>query len=159
MKKTLYFLLAFIGMNCISNVAIASFNIQYVQTSLDTLKPSPIEEIIDPIRVMPRFPGCEDLDISTKEKKKCAEEKMLEFVYGNLKYPANACVEGMIVINFTIDEEGNIINPKVVRDIGGGAGEEGLRVVKLMPKWIPAEEFGKLVKVNFNLPIRFKLQQ
>ena len=164
MKKTLYFylLLAFIGMNCISNVAAASLDIQCIKTSLDTLKPSTVEEIIDPIREMPRFPGCEDLDISIQEKKKCAEEKMLEFVYGNLKTPEilqQSCnIEGMAVISFTIDKEGNVINPKILRDIGGGFGEECLRVVRSMPQWIPAKEGGKLVDVNFNLPIRFKLE-
>jgi len=163
MKKTFYFciLLALIGMNGVSNVAADTFDFQDIKTSLDTLKP-PItyEEIIDPIREMPRFPGCEDLDISTKERKKCAEEKLLEFVYGNLKTPEilqQSCnIKGMAVISFTIDKEGNIIDPKIRRDIGGGFGEECLRVVRSMPQWIPAKEGGKLVAVNFNLPIRIK---
>jgi len=161
MKETIRFCIFFllIWMSGTSNVAAATFDIQYIKRSSDTLKPSPIyEEIIDPIREMPRFSGCEDLDISNNERKKCAEKKLLEFVYGNIKYPARVCnVEGMVIINFTIDKEGNIINPKILRDIGGGFGEEGLRVVKSMPQWIPAKEGGKVVAVNFNLPIRFKL--
>ncbi len=116
------------------------------------------QEFFTPIQNMPRFLGCEDLDISIQEKKKCAEKKMLEFVYGNIQYPARVCnVEGMVVISFTIDEEGNVIDPKIIRDIGGGFGEEGLRIVRSMPQWIPAEQDGKPVKVNFNLPIKFKI--
>lgn len=161
MKNTFYFsvLFALIWINCVSDVTAATFDRQNIKTSSDTLKP-PItyEEIIDPIRKMPRFPGCEDLDISIQEKKKCAEEKLLKFVYGNFKYPTDVCAEGMIVIGFTIDEKGNVIEPKILRDIGGGFGEEGVRVVASMPQWIPAEEFGKLVRVQFNLPIRIGLR-
>ena len=147
-------------MNVTSNATAATFDIQQIRTPLDTIKPShTYEEIIDPIRKMPRFPGCEDLDISIQEKKKCAEEKLLKFVYGNFKYPANICAEGTILIGFTIDEEGNVINPKILRDISGGFGKEGLRVVASMPQWIPGKEFGKTVRVQYNLPIRIGLPQ
>ncbi len=113
-------------------------------------------EIIAPIQDMPRFPGCEDLDISSEERKKCAEEKLLTFVYGNLNYPVNAHSQGVIVINFTINKEGHVINSKILRNLPGGLGEEGLRVVQSMPQWIPAKQDGKPVNFNFNLPIRFK---
>jgi len=117
------------------------------------------EEFITPIENMPRFPGCEDLDISIEERKKCAEKKLLKFVYENLRYPTRTCGGGMIVINFTIDKEGNVIHPKILRGIGGGFNEEGLRVVRSMPQWIPAKQDGKPIDSDFNLPIRFKIYQ
>ena len=39
---------------------------------------------------MPRFPGCEDMKGSDAEKEECAKKKLLEFIYGNLKYPTIA---------------------------------------------------------------------
>ena len=69
---------------------------------------------------MPRFPGCEDKG-SAAEKKQCADKKMLEFIYKNIKYPAIARengVEGTCVIQFVVEKDGAIADAKVVRDIG-----------------------------------------
>jgi protein TonB len=45
----------------------------------------------------------------------------------------------------------------ILRDPGGGLGEEGLRVIKLMPKWIPGRQDGKPVRVEFTMPIKIYL--
>jgi periplasmic protein TonB len=46
---------------------------------------------------------------------------------------------------------------KVLRDIGSGCGEEAIRIIKMMPKWIPRKQSGKIVRQQFNLPIKFIL--
>ncbi len=107
--------------------------------------------------IMPRFPGCEDLSLSLNERKKCADEKMLHFIQSNLTLPRDFCGEGMVVVRFTVEVDGSITDLKVVRDIGGGCGEEALRVVKMMPNWVPGEERGKIVRTMMHLPFKFKL--
>ena len=107
------------------------------------------------VEEMPRFPGCED------NNKNCADKKMLEFIYQNLRYPALARengVEGTVVVTFIVEADGRIKEPKIVREIGGGCGDEVLRVVNLMPTWIPGKQKGEAVRVQFNLPVRFKLE-
>ncbi|MEM6723167.1 MAG: energy transducer TonB [Bacteroidota bacterium] len=119
------------------------------------------EEIFTIVQQMPRFPGCEDLGGSDDEKKKCAEKKMLEYIYKNIKYPSIARengIEGMVVISFVVDKAGKITEPKIVRDLAGGCGKEALRVVQTMPKWTPGRQRNRPVKVQFNLPVRFKLE-
>jgi periplasmic protein TonB len=122
------------------------------------------EEIFVIAEDMPRFPGCEDLP-SKKEKEECAQKNMLEFIYANIKYPAIARengVEGTVVVTFVVEKDGSVQNMKVVRDIGAGCGDEALRVVDLMNKkgvkWTPGKQRGKPVRVQFNLPVKFKLQ-
>lgn len=66
-------------------------------------------------------------------------------------------MEGTVYVNFTIEKDGNISNPRILRGIGSGCDEETLRVIKLMPKWIPGEENGQTVRVQYNLPVKFKL--
>ena len=110
-------------------------------------------------REKPTFPGCEDI-VDKKERLKCADEKMLQFVYGNMKYPAEARrdgIEGMVIIKFFIDEDGSILDTEIGRDIGGGCGEEALRVVESMPNWNPSRIDGNPIGVSFTLPVRFKL--
>lgn len=117
-----------------------------------------IHRIVDQ---MPRFPGCEKSDKPAALKNACAKDKLIQFISGELRYPAEASkegLEGMVLVSFVVDEIGKIQTPEVARDIGGGCGEEALRVVNLMPQWIPGMNEGEAVKVRFNLPIHFKFQ-
>ena len=122
-------------------------------------------EIFKVVEEMPRFPGCEGASTDPKEVKDCASRKMLEFIYQNIQYPDSARIkglEGTVVIRFVVTEQGEVENAEVIKDIGGGCGEEALRVVNLMKtmteKWIPGQQQGKAVKVYFNLPVKFRLE-
>jgi protein TonB len=124
-----------------------------------------VEEIFKVVEDMPRFPGCEDMTASKDEMRMCANRKMLEFIYENIRYPALARdnnIEGTAVVSFVVDKEGRIEDAQVVRDIGGGCGAEALRVVKMMnqmdERWTPGMQRGRPVKVLFNLPVKFRLE-
>lgn len=109
---------------------------------------------------MPYFPGCEKLRDKSKEKRKCSNDKLVEYLSAYLEYPEEAkskSIEGIVFINFIVDENGNILNPSINRDIGGGCGAEAIRVLSAMPKWEAGIEKGKPVKTKMSLPIRFFL--
>lgn len=125
--------------------------------------PAPVEEE-EPnytvVEEMPMFPGC-DVKMEKQARKSCAEKAMLEFVYKNIKYPAlakDSGIEGMVVINFIVDKSGELRDFNIRRDIGGGTGQEAIRVLKLMPNWIPGKRKGEAVNISYNLPIRYKLE-
>jgi protein TonB len=128
--------------------------------------PKPVEEeIFKVVEQMPRFPGCEDMAGTDAEKEACAKQKMLEYIYKNLKYPAIARengVEGQVVIQFVVDKDGSITETKVVRDIGAGCGAAAEAVVLGMnnmgKKWTPGKQRGRPVKVLYTLPVKFKLE-
>lgn len=128
-------------------------------------EPEPdVEDIFIRAEEMPRFPGCEDLN-TKQEKQQCADRKLLEFVYKNIKYPAIARengIEGTCVIRFVVDKSGQIKDIEAVKDIGGQCGQEALRVVNLMNQqgltWTPGKQRGRPVNVQFNLPIKFRLE-
>ncbi|HMQ46278.1 MAG TPA: carboxypeptidase regulatory-like domain-containing protein [Saprospiraceae bacterium] len=127
--------------------------------------PAPaIEEIFKIVEDMPRFPGCENVP-SKEEELACSNRKMLEFLYQNLRYPALArdvCIEGTTVVQFVVDKNGQVSNAHIVRDIGGGCGQEALRVIELMEeadiRWIPGKQRGRPVNVLYNVPIKFRLE-
>ena len=123
------------------------------------------EEIFKVVEQMPRFPGCENSGGTNAEKAKCAEGKLLQYIYKNLKYPAIARengVEGTCVIQFVVDKDGSVKQVKLARDIGAGCGEAARKVVEAMnnmpEKWTPGKQRGRSVKVYYTLPIRFKLE-
>jgi protein TonB len=82
-----------------------------------------------------------------------------------VKYPAIARengIQGRVVVQFVVEKDGKITDANVVRDIGAGCGEEALRVVNSMngmnQRWTPGKQRGKPVRVQFTLPVSFKLQ-
>lgn len=85
---------------------------------------------------------------------------MVQFLSKNLQYPTEALeknVEGVVYVSFIVEKDGLISNVILKRDIGSGCGEEALRVVKMMPNWLPGKQKGKAVRTQFILPISFKL--
>lgn len=93
-------------------------------------------------------------------------EEMPELIGGlaelqsKIKYPEmarRAGIEGRVYIQFIVNEQGNVENPQVIRGIGGGADEEALRVVS-QAKFKPGMQRGRPVRVQYSLPIFFRLQ-
>jgi len=122
--------------------------------------PSTEEGVFRVVEEMPRFPGCESMSVSTDEKEACAKQKMLNFIYQNLKYPKEAAaqnIEGTTVVQFTVEKDGSITNEKVVRQIGGGCEEAVKNILSQMPNWIPGRQKGQAVRVQYTLPVVFKL--
>jgi protein TonB len=56
-----------------------------------------------------------------------------------------------------VEKDGSISSIKTLRGIGGGCNQEAERVLSLMPKWKPGNQFGKPVRVSYNVPVIFKL--
>ncbi len=86
---------------------------------------------------------------------------MQKYLADNVRYPEqarNAGIEGRVIVEFVIDEEGRVTMAHVARGIGGGCDEEALRVVNAMPKWKPGKQNGRAVKVFFSLAVKFVLQ-
>jgi TonB family protein len=87
-------------------------------------------------------------------------DALVKFLVANIQYPAVAKqkkVQGTVYVSFVVKADGVVTNVKIKRGIGNGCDEEAMRVVKLMPKWVPGEQKGKPVDVQFVLPIQFKL--
>ena len=88
-------------------------------------------------------------------------DALYKYLAQNIKYPQLARdngITGKVYVTFVVEKDGSIANPKVLRDIGGGCGQEAIRVVKSMPKWTPGKQRGKAVRVQFNLPVNFSLK-
>ena len=105
------------------------------------------QEIFQIVEEMPAFPG--------------GEGKLMEYVAKNIKYPQIARetgIQGRVFVGFVVEPDGKITNIEVAKGVGGGCSEEAVRVIKMMPNWIPGEAFGKKVRVTYTLPVNFRLQ-
>ncbi|MFH5833554.1 energy transducer TonB [Halalkalibaculum sp. DA384] len=68
-----------------------------------------------------------------------------------------AGIEGRVIVQFIVNEQGQVENPQVTRGIGGGADEEAVRCVK-QAEFEPGRQRGNPVRVQYSLPVVFKLQ-
>lgn len=119
-----------------------------------------IGRVYSRVAQMPYFIGCENKKDRSKEKRACSNEQLLRYLKDNIKYPESAKtkgIEGIVYISFVVDENGHVLESDIKRNIGGGCGEEALRVVSEMPSWEPGLEKGKPVKTQMSLPVRFFL--
>jgi len=123
-----------------------------------------VREIFVIVEQMPRFPGCEDVEGDDNAKKACADQKLMQYLADNIRYPAMAVensIQGTVVVSFVIEKDGSITGAEILRDIGGGCGNEAIRLVESMNngyQWTPGRQRGRNVSVRFTLPVRFMLQ-
>lgn len=77
-----------------------------------------------------------------------------------VKYPEmarRAGIEGRVTVQFIVNEQGKVENPRVIRGIGGGCDEAALAAVK-KASFTPGMQRGRAVRVQYSLPIVFRLQ-
>lgn len=129
------------------------------------------DEVFTVVEEMPRFAGCEEkydslsreLNSYSKTKnarEQCAQEKLMEFMVG-IKYPEIAReknLQGKVFVRFVVNEVGNLINLEVARTSGHDVLDQAaLTHFQNSPPWIPGKQRGKAVKVQYVVPINFKL--
>ncbi|MES2429130.1 MAG: energy transducer TonB [Bacteroidota bacterium] len=75
-----------------------------------------------------------------------------DFLRNNLKANGET---GRVIATFIIEKDGSVSNIEIVRSFSDKAKAEALRVIKLMPKWKPGIDKGKVVRVQYTIPISF----
>lgn len=117
-----------------------------------TPPPAPKEEVtqkvFDVVEVMPSFPG--------------GQAALIQYLNSHVKYPVVAQengIQGRVTISFVVERDGSITDVKVARSVDPSLDKEAARVVSSMPRWTPGKQNGSAVRVKFNVPVVFKLQQ
>lgn len=100
--------------------------------------------ISDPV---PSFPG--------------GANALSKFIIDNLELPPIddlSLLGSMVVVQFVVERDGIISNPKIMKSVHPDIDEAYLKLVSKMPNWIPAEQRGRPIRTQMNLPIRIRLE-
>ena len=98
------------------------------------------------VEQMPQFPGGQD--------------SLLSFIRQNLNYPEKASdkgIQGKVLVSFIVDKSGKVRDVELKRGVDPLLDAEALRVIRLLPHWVPGMQDGKAVNVSYVLPLNFKL--
>ncbi|MFM6946164.1 MAG: energy transducer TonB [Flavobacteriales bacterium] len=114
----------------------------------DTPNTAP-EEVVDVAEEDAEFPGGYD--------------KLALFIQENLVFPEEAYeidVKGKVTVRFVVEKDGRISNATVERPIVEcpACNKEALNVVNKMPKWVPAKNAGRAVRLWVRIPVVFDAQ-
>ena len=131
------------GNDEINGQDIADFR-EFVQPEAPVEEEKPYQAV----EQMPQFPG--------------GETALLKFINDNIRYPIpaqEAGIQGRVVVRFVVSKTGEIRDVTVLRSVESSLDKEAVRVIKMMPKWIPGKQNGNSVAVYFTVPVVFKLMQ
>ena len=114
----------------------------------DDIATEALEEALPVAEQMPEFPG--------------GMGELMKYLGENIQYPTKAQDnhwEGVALCQFVVEKDGSIHEAKILQSSGHELLDaEALRVILNMPKWTAGKQDGDSVRVQFALPISFKLQ-
>lgn len=84
--------------------------------------------------------------------------EMMSYLSKNVRYPKEAKnnnIHGFVTVTAIVEKDGTLSHVTATKDIGGGCGQEAVRVVKSMPAWSPAENKGENVRMSVTILVGF----
>lgn len=87
-------------------------------------------------------------------------ETIVEYLSRALVYPKEekkAGIEGRVVVQFTVDENGSIYDSEIIKSATPNFDKAVLKAINKMPSWKPATNNGRPIKYRYTLPVKFSL--
>ena len=103
-------------------------------------------EIYESAEHMPTYPG--------------GPAELMKYIDDNLRYPQEALndsVQGIVQVSFIVEKDGSTTDFEVIDEHHPALEVEAVRVLQNMPKWKPATQNGVKVRVEYTVPVKFRL--
>lgn len=127
----------------ISNITNAQIQNRKVATNSQQVVKKHVNSKSAKSETMPEYPG--------------GQEEMMRFLKANIQLPKEAKGKYRVLASFTVEADGNISDIKIMKSSDADFFDnEVIRVIKMMPKWIPGTSNGEPINVKFALPVVFK---
>ena len=94
---------------------------------------------------LPQFPG--------------GQTALIRFIYQHIQYPPAALkqrIDGRVWCSFVVEPDGSVSNVQLEKGVYAFLDDEAVRVLKMMPAWLPGRTNGKNVRVKVYMPVVFK---
>lgn len=122
-------------------------DLKQIKVDLEKEKLQADNRLYDKVDEMPQFPG--------------GAGALAQFIAANVKYPKESAergVEGRVMLRFVVEKDGSIGDIRVTQSVDAACDAEAIRVIRMMPRWIPGKHQGRAARVWFTQPIAFELR-
>lgn len=131
-----------------------------VESAGDTTKPADVKYV--PAEVRKRLKGTLVFEVAEEmpEFPGGGMSALMSYLKDNMRYPASAKekgTQGRVTVQFVVDKDGSIKEPKLLRSVDKDMDAEALRLISNMPKWKPGRQKGQPVAVKYTVPVMFSL--
>ena len=119
----------------------------FIAPEVGEVENSDMVDVYTIVEQMPEFPG--------------GEAELIHYISKNIHYPQKARekgIQGRVFIGFIVEKDGSISNVRNLRGVDSELDAEAIRVVESMPRWKPGMHRGEPVRVSYQIPIVFKLE-
>ena len=135
-------------------IPLVSFGqeIQKQNKTFDELKTNHLN-----IEDVPMFRSCKN--VFKSQRRECFQNKMTKHIRKHFYYPKyafNRGIQGRVFVQFIIEKDGSISEIKT-NGIDKSLEKAALKIIKKLPKLIPAKYKGKPVREPVSIPITWKL--
>ena len=120
---------------------------EFIAPEVGEVENSDMVDVYTIVEQMPAFPG--------------GEAELFHYISKNIRYPQEAKekgIQGRVFVGFVIEKDGSVSNVRNIRGVDSELDAEAMRVVESMPKWKPGMHNGEFVRVSYQIPIHFKLE-
>jgi len=108
-----------------------------------TVKSTDEDPIYEEVDQMPEFPG--------------GIGALIGFILRNrTPQPMVQCyngIEGKTICRFIVEKDGSLSDIKIIRSLDPDLDKDDLRILKMLPKFIPGKQNGKVVRTYYTIPI------
>ena len=145
---TILFLAGMLNISCLKNEPANEVPKDSTEGVNDSIPCEPVDQSGElKTVILPSYPG--------------GVAALQQFLASTVIYPVIAQengIEGTVIVQFIIDEEGSVTNVEVLESSGEvSLDKEAVRVIKAMPKWNPGTVNGEPAKFQYQIPITFRL--
>jgi periplasmic protein TonB len=141
----------------VSDNSILDADVPVIDMTLDFETPLPLARMPPPVDAPAADEGPEIFEIVEEEPMLIGGLASLQHLIRYPEVARRAGLEGRVFVQFIVDDQGNVVDPVVVRGLGGGLDEEALRAVS-QAKFTPGKQRGQAVHVRMSIPITFRLR-
>ena len=112
------------------------------------------------VETKPIFPGCEN-KATEEEKFMCFNQGIMKHIGENFEFPELARkmgIQGKVYVNFVIEKNGKVSSVTMARGVDKLIDDEAMRVIRMLPTFVPARQRGKPVRMQYTVPINARLE-
>lgn len=125
-------------------ILIILLTVHFANTSAQKVDSNESTELITPVEIQPKW------TLGTNKE-------LIKEITSKIEYPSEQCIEGITVLQFTVDTTGQVSNPEIKRSISKKIDEQLLRLI-CDYEFEAGLIVDRKVKFNMYLPIRIKLE-